>query len=161
MKPRIQKYTPDYKEQLEVLLCDFSKEVFGSGTADIDTFVDYHWVTYLAILGEEVVGFSSFTYNTYFGLRPPTVGNDYLYVKPEHRKGRAVYLLSMQSAAVCIEAGIPLEHYYASKESKKLSKNIQGTFLYDVYEYSVEEVARINKRFTSKIKIKENKDVKD
>lgn len=135
-------YTDDYAEQLEELLKEFSTEIFGYGTADLDKFVNGHWVIYLAKKGDEVIGFSSFIYNTYYGLRPPTVGQTYLYVRPEHRRGRASYLLSKQAGFISVDSGLPLENYYASEASKRIGNRMEGTLLYEAYLYEPSEVAK-------------------
>lgn len=136
------KYDNQYQDELEEMLKDFSKEIFGYGTADIDAFVKYHWAIYLAKKGDEVIGFSSFIYNTYYGLRPPTIGQTYLYVRPEHRRGRASYLLSKQAGYISIDSGLPLENYYASESSERIGNRMQGTLLYKAYIYEPEEVAK-------------------
>lgn len=135
-------YDDKYKDQLESLLRNFSNEIYGTNMANIDKFVNDHWVIYLALRGVEVIGFSSFVYNTYFGLRPPSVGNTYLYVKPAHRRGRASYLLSKQAGFVSIDTNLPLENYYASDDSRRIGTRMNGTKQYDVWLYPVEEVKK-------------------
>lgn len=134
-------YDDKYAADLEEMLLAFSKEIYGAGTVDLNRFVEDHWFIYLAMDGEKVVGFSSYIYNTYFGLRPPTIGNSYLYVRPQYRKGRAAYLLTKQTGYVSIDTGLPLELYYASDESKKIGERtlgITGSVIYTVHEYSLE-----------------------
>lgn len=131
-------YDNQYKQQLEELLKAMSSELFEEGTVNIDEFVNNHWVIYLALKGEEVIGLSSFFYNTYYGLRTPTVCNTYLYVKPEYRRGRATYLLSIQAGYVSIDTNLPLETYYASNESRVLAKRMEGTHQYDSWIYQPE-----------------------
>lgn len=135
-------YDNKYQDQLEELLIEFSSEIFGYGTADIDSFVKHHWGIYLAMKGDEVIGFSSFIYNAYYGLRPPTIGQTYLYVRPEHRRGRASYLLSKQAGYISVDSNLPLENYYASDDSKRIGNRMQGTLMYEAYIYEPEEVAK-------------------
>ena len=136
-------YSDEYAEDLEEMLKDFSKEIFGYGTANLDNFLAHHWAIYLAKKDDEVIGFSSFIYNTYYGLRPPTVGQTYLYVRPEHRRGRASYLLSKQAGYISVTYDLPLENYYASEASKRIGNRMQGTFMYEAYIYEPEEVAKV------------------
>lgn len=143
-------YDDNYKEQLEKLLVDFSHEVYGYGTANLDQFLNNHWAIYLAMKGDEVIGFSSFNINHYFGLRPPTVGNSYLYVTPAYRKGKATYLLTKQAGYVSIELNLPLETYYASDASKKIGDRLLGTegsFMYETHFYDVDKVKEGYKHF--------------
>lgn len=140
-KITIELYDSKYATDLEEMLVDFSQEVYGAGIADIDKFVDGHWFIYLAIKDGEPIGFSSYIYNTYFGLRPPTIGNSYLYVKPPYRKGRAAYLLTKQTGYVSIDTNLPLELYYASNESRLIGERtlgLEGSELYSVHEYPLE-----------------------
>jgi len=137
------KYDDKYASQLHSLLLGFSTEVYGEGAADLDSFVQGHWAIYLAMKSEEVIGFSSFNINHYFGLRPPTVGNTFLYVMPEYRRGRATYLLTKQAGYVSIDTNLPLETYYAAEASRKIGQRLlksEGHFNYDCYVYPVEEV---------------------
>ena len=152
-KVKVILYTEEYAEQLEAILKEFSEEVFGYGTANLESFVNVHWAIYLALRGDEVIGFSSFVYNTYCGLRPPTIGNTYLYIKPEYRRGRASYLLSLQAGVVSVDMNLPLEHYYASEASSAFGHGrLKGTKLYDAYMYPVEELQRELTKITKHFK---------
>lgn len=136
-------YEDRYSTQLENLLVDFSHEVYGYGTANLKQFVDNHWAIYLAVKGEELLGFSSFNINNYFGLRPPTVSNSYLYVRPEHRNGKATYLLVKQAGFVSIHLNLPIETYYASDKSKRIGDRIlgaDGSFMYETHLYDVDTI---------------------
>lgn len=148
-------YSKEYREALKEVLIKFSQELFGAGTVRIDEFIDYHWCVYLAMKDGKVIGFTSFTFNTYYGLRPPTVGNDYNYVLPEYRGGRAMYLLSIQAGMVSVENNLPLEHYYASEATRKLSRKMTGVKAYEAYIYDVEEVRRIYIKLLTKVKFKD------
>lgn len=148
-------YADQYKEQLENILVKFSHELFDAGTVNIGQFLDYHWCVYLAVKGSKVIGLSSYTFNTYFGLRPPTVGNDYLYVLPEYRGSRAMYMLAVQSGVVSVENNLPLEHYYASEETRRVSRKMTGVKAYETYIYDVKEVRRVYTKLISKVKFKE------
>lgn len=148
-------YENKHRKELEELLKLFSKEVFNSGVADVDVFVDGHWAIYLAIHQDEVVGFSSFVINSYFGLREPTLGNSYIYVLPKYRRSKAMYLFSLQAGRISVKQNLPLEHYYSSEDSIKLSSKLKGEELYTTYLYSVEEVSRVFDKLNSKIKIKD------
>lgn len=153
----IVQYTDEYRVELAKLLVEMSKALFGTGTANIDDFVKGHWCIYLAIIDNKAIGFAGFIHNTYFGFREPTVGLTYLYVTPEHRGSRANYLLNIQSGVLSISNNLPLEHYYASEHSVKMSRKVKGKKLYETWLYEVDEVMIAFKRLTSKVNIKENK----
>lgn len=140
-KINIIKYNDSYRDQLGDLLKALSKELYGTGFCNLKAFVDRHWAIYLAVVDNKLVGFSSFIFNDWFGLRLPTIGNSYLYVTPEYRSGRAMYLLAKQMVLVSQDTNLPIEAYYASGMSRKMGKNrLEGKFLYDVYEYSPEDM---------------------
>jgi hypothetical protein len=150
---KIKLYTPDYKEELDQLLKGFSSEVWDEGTADTDMFVNSHWAIYIALIDDVVIGFSSYFINTYFGLRPPTLGNTYIYVKPEHRTSKVMYLFSLQSGKIATELQMPLEHYYSSKESLKLSSKLKGTKMYEAWIYEIDEVEKTFNKLKNKVRI--------
>jgi len=139
---------------LSDMLVKFQEEVFGSDTEiDIDTFIKYHFAIYLAIIDGECIGFTSFVINSYYGLREPTIGNDYIYIVKGHRRSRAMHLFSLQSGKVCIENNLPLEHYIASESSDRLSKRLSGKKIFTAYIYEVEEVERVFNKLKTKVRI--------
>lgn len=139
-KPEIIIYDEKYRLDLAELLQQMSKELYGTGTVNIEAFVKRHWAIYLAIVDDKVVGVSSYTFNDYCGLRLPTMGNTYLYMTPEYRNSKAMYLLGAQFGKVSESTNLPIETYYASDKSRLLGKRMKSTFLYDVHEYAVEDV---------------------
>jgi len=148
------KYEAKYRDQLETLLKEMSKSLFGTGTANIDEFIQGHWCVYLAIIEKKVVGFAGFIHNTYFGFREPTVGLTYLYVTPEHRNSKANYLLNIQSGVLSMGNNLPLEHYYASEHSVRMSRKVKGRKLYETWLYEVDEVTTAFNRLISKVNIR-------
>lgn len=148
-------YEAKYKLELESLLLNFSKEVFGYGTASIEDFVATHWCIYLALRDGKAIGFASFAYNTYSGMRPPTVGFTYLYVLPENRNTRAMYMLAIQSGVLSVQNNLPLENYYASDASFKIDRKMQGLKAYECFIYEPQEVEKVFGRLINKLKIKE------
>jgi len=152
---KLKLYEGKDKLELHDMLIEFSLEVFKSGTVDIDNFVSRHTHIYLAIISGEVVGFTSFLINDYFGLREPTVGNTYLYVKPDYRRSKALHLMSIQAGLVARDLSMPLEHYVASKASKLLTRRLKGKEIYTSFEYSVEECMRVINGLKDKVRIEE------
>lgn len=155
MKVNLVNYDDKYKEQLNNLLIELSKELFGEGTANLDEFVANHWVIYLALVDGEVVGFASFIYNTYYGLKQPTTGMTYLYVKPNYRNTKVSYLLSIQAGNLSITSNLPLENYYASEASSKIGRKMKGTLMYTAYHYPVEEVNKLYGHLINKVRIEQ------
>lgn len=147
-------YEDKYREQLEKLLTDFSTEVFKCGKSDVDYFIESHNFIYMALDGNSVIGFSSFAINDYCGLRESTIGNDYIYIIPEKRSSKAMYLFSLQAGKVCIENNIELEHYYSSDISFRHSKKLKGREMYKAYIYGVDEIKNTFSKLTKKVNIK-------
>jgi len=135
-------YDDKYRLDLAELLQEMSKELYGTGMCDVDSFVRNHWVVYLDMINKKPVGLSSWSQNTYFGLRTPTVGNTYLFVVPEYRNSRASYILTASLfCKVSDETQLPIETYIASEHTNRVLHNrLEGKHLYDVYEYSPEQV---------------------
>lgn len=156
MKVEIIEYSEEYRYNLESLMIDCSTELFGSGTADVDSFVDRHQYIYLAVFGDDIVGFSSFLINDYFGMREPTLGNTYIYVKPKFRNTRAMYLFSIQTAILSKELEIDIEHYYENEVSSELGYKwfCDGKKLYTVFLYNSDEVTQVGKRLAEKLNIR-------
>lgn len=140
---------------LEEMLYLFQKEVYGSSTkVDLEMFVKHHLAIYLIMYEDQVVGFSSFVYNPYYGLREPTIGNDYIYILPEFRRSNAMHMISIQAGQICVDHNLSLEHYIASDESELLSKRLSGDKIFTTYIYSIDEVTREYNRLKTKVKIK-------
>lgn len=157
-KVKLALYDERYYSGLEKLLKMFQREVYNSDT-QINTrhFVDNHHGYIYMVLDEcgGSVGFSSFIYNGWYGMREPTLGNDFIYIMPEYRRSRAMHLISIQAGVLCKDNDIPLEHYIASEGSAQFHGRLTGSKLYTAYEYSVAEVTRETERLKTKVRIKE------
>lgn len=127
-------------EDLYRLLGLFSEEVYGSKKVNLHRFIDGHYAIYLMYDGFNVIGFSSFCYNDYYGLREPTIGNDYVYILSKYRCSKAFYLFSLQAGAVIEDNSLNLEHYFASEDSNRCIDRIKGEKVYTVYEYQRSDV---------------------
>lgn len=151
---RIVLYEDKYRDDLDDMLNGFAEEVFGEARSDVDFFIKCHWAIYLAIdSNDKAIGFTSFYINEYYGLRDSTIGNDYIYVREANRTSKAMYLFSIQAGKICIEQNLPLEHYYSSESSLKLSSKLEGKKIYEARIHSVESVKETFGKLTKKIRI--------
>ena len=158
---KVVEYDDKYVHHLEQMLKEMSQELFGEGIANVEAFVSHHWAIYLVLSTDGVpIGFSSYLMNDYYGLRSPTMGNSYLYVKPLFRNGKAPYLLTKQFCKVAEHTQMNMETYFASAESKKISNRVEGSFLYEAYEYTPEEVQKGCKRIKTKTITNPTKEIK-
>jgi len=142
MMMKIVIYSSEYKSQLEELLIAFSKEIYGEGTVNLDDFIDYHWAIYLAVDSNNlVIGFSSYMFNDWFGLRKQTIGNTYVYIRPKYRGGNIVAMFIAQSIKISRESNCELENYYASENTKSIANKLvkNGKEIYSTYIYSVSD----------------------
>lgn len=151
-----------HRDSLYILLKEFSREVFNQEKEypiEIQSFIDSHRVgLYMVIVGTVSVGFTSFTRNTYYGLRSPTIANDYLFIKKRYRRSRAMHLMSIQSGKVAIDNGCNLEHYYAADSgSVPFIGRMKGELIYNAYEYPLEVVSQEIDKLQNKVRIKNEK----
>lgn len=147
-------YSDEYRGQLDEILRRFSCEIYD-GLHDLDRFIEGHWAIYLAVKNHTVIGFSSFNIIDYYGFKCSILSNDYVYVLPEYRTSKAMYLLSIQAGKICTEHNMPLEHYYASEHAKKLSRKLKGKKMFETYLYPIDEVKLEYDRLRKFVKIKE------
>ena len=138
----IVEYEEKYKDRLEVLLKQFSKEVWNTGTVNVEHFIDCHWAIYLLVTDEDIpVGFSTFNTTDYYGMRETIVSNDYMYIEPEYRNGLAIALIGSQSCRMAKNLDMKLQYYLSSEHSNRFVNRIKnGKIIYCTYEYDVSDV---------------------
>ena len=150
----------DQVKYLESALTKFQKEVYPneSTSVDVDLFIDYHHLIYLVEDDEgEFCGFTAFSYNNYYGMKSPTVGNTFMFVEKSHRRTHAMHLMSIQSGRVCEDMDIPLEHYIVDgSASENFVGRLNATKLYTTYEIETAEVVGEANRLSAKINLKGN-----
>lgn len=151
-------FEPLHTSWLERLLENFGVEVFNSrNKIDVDRFINnHHGYIYLAVNEYGIpVGFSSFTYNDWYGLREPTLSNDFIYIEPAYRRSKAMHLFSIQAGYLCESMNLPLEHHTASAESEMLTSRLKGKKLYTTYLYPIDSVIEEYSRLKTKIRIQQ------
>lgn len=157
-KVKLALYEPDHEPYLWRFLSRFQEEVYDSTTHfSIKDFVEgHHGYIYMVLNEDDIpVGFTSFCYNSYYGLRQATLGNDFMYIEPEYRRTKAMHLISIQAGVLCQNNNIPLEHYYASDDSSKFIGRMKGDRIFSTYIFPMEEISRETERLKTKVRIKE------
>lgn len=157
-KVKLELYNPNHYAALERLLKMFQKDVYKINTKiNMQEFIDYHYGYIYMVMNDEniAVGFTSFVYNSYYGLREATLGNDYMYIEKEYRRTRAIHLICIQAGTLCQNNDIPLENYYASDDSSRFIGRMNGNKIFSTYIFPVEEVSRETERLKTKVRIKE------
>lgn len=156
-------YEPSvHRMELLKMLNEFSAEVYGVKPhyINIKHFENAHETGIYILENEdgEIVGFTSFIYNCYYGMREATIGNDFVYVRPEFRRTRAMHIASIQAGEVAKHFGRPMEHYFvAGSGSEKFKSRMEGNLIYNAVEYSLDTVVEELDYLKSKINTKESK----
>ena len=162
MKKRVslRLYEDKYRNDLLVLLAAFAKEVYNTDepVINVDEFILCHNAgVYMVVNDDDVgVGFSSFSVNSYFGMKDTVLSNNYMFIDKDYRRTKAMHLISLQSGIICLENGIGLEHFYTvGSGSVPFIGRLGGKHLFDAYEYSLEAVTEEVNRLKSKVNIKD------
>lgn len=155
---RLAFFEEKYRYELQKLLKLFQKDVYKETREfDLQNFIDKHYGLIYVILNDEseCIGFTSFVYNGYFGLRGATLGNDFIYIMKDYRLTKAMHLISIQAGVLCQDYNVPLEHYYASDDSCRFIGRMKGNRMYSTYIFPIEEVSKETERLKTKVRIKE------
>jgi len=155
-------YEEQYKGELFKLLNLFVKEVFSENylEPDVDRFVEEHIQgVYLVLCDDRAIAFSSFILCEYYGLRVPTLSNDFIYIDKEFRNGYVIMLLALQVGKYVESTGLNLEHFYADgSESNRFIGRLKKKVSYISYEYDMRDVVteyyRLQRIMDEKIKVR-------
>ena len=143
-KVTLVKYVESHEDALRDMLITFSKEVYKSDidTVDVKTFVECHSLVYIVEVNNLPIGFITYMKQDYFGLRKPTIAVNYTYLKKNYRKGRTTFSLAINQLEVAIANDLPLVHFYASKDSKMFFDRMEGTLLFNAYEFNLDTIRK-------------------
>ena len=134
------------KEDLRLMMMKMSSSIFKHKQAisdnDLQLFIDCHFAIYIMYDGSKPVGITSYTYNRYYGMRKPTISNDYIYIDEPYRSGKTMLLFSLQTGSIIVEYDCELEHYISSDDSSRFSKRLAGSEIYTAMSYEPDEVIR-------------------
>ena len=144
---KLKLYEDKYREGLLSLLVAFAKEVYNTcePEIDVDYFVLCHNAGVYMVVNDndECVGFSSFSVNTYYGMRDAVLSNNYLFIDKEYRRSKAMHLISLQAGVMCLENNVSLEHFYTEGSgSMKFIGRLGGKHTYSAYEYDLLSIAK-------------------
>lgn len=121
---------------------------------NLEEFILVHNIgIYLLYCDGEPIAFSSYAYNDYCGLKPPAIGNTYMFIKKAFRRSMAFHILSVQSGNIVEAYNIPLEHYYLEHSMSKMSKDkvANGKTIYTAVEYSVKDALEARDKIKGKL----------
>lgn len=154
-KVELVEYKDEYLPYLYRFLRKFQEEVYGVTTEfDMKSFLAAHKNYIFMVLDAYgvPVGFTSFCWNSYYGLREATLGNDYIYIEPEYRRSRAMQLICIQAGTLCQNINVPLENYYASGDSEKFVGRMKGERIFSTYIFPLDEVSKEAERIKTKLR---------
>lgn len=100
------------REELIYLFCDYFAEMHGEdfvGNEVVankmlqDMYLQNKSIYYVQNDDNRIIGFIVVYINDQYGMTTPTIVNDYMYVMPEYRSGKAVMMLYAMIGTICEE----------------------------------------------------------
>lgn len=140
---KLVEYSILFEDDLTEMLEDFAEEVFDEPgrVVDIDAFVNSHNYIYLIIRDKQVIGFISYYLMDYYGMRDMVLNQDYLYIKENHRRSKAIHLANVQTGLLVktlkCDLSLPLAN---GNLEKGLGRRIKSQMMYSTYEYKQEDI---------------------
>lgn len=149
-------YNDSYKSQVSNLLYKYMLEMehncIGSTYEAIDMMVSSGRHIYLLLDDKDmVIGFTIFYINNQYGLLPPTIVNEYVYLLPTYRTSVATKYLLLQMLEYCDYFNYDL-YGYTYKESSNInnSKLMGGIEVGSIYRFNIDNMKKKLKRLRRK-----------
>ena len=149
-------YNDSYKYEVSKLLYDYMLEMehncIGSTDEAIDMMIANGRHIYLLLDDKDIViGFTIFYINNQYGLLPPTVVNEYVYLEPTYRTSVATKYLLLQTLDYCDYFDYDL-YGYTYKESSNIhnSKLMDGIEVGSIYRFNIDNMKKKLKRLRRK-----------
>lgn len=145
---KLVKYNDWYKFQLSKLLYDYMLEMehncIGSTDAAIDMMLDRGRHIYLLLDDNgKVIGFAVYYINNQYGLLPPTVVNEYMYLLPDYRTSIATKYLLLQTFNYCEHFDCDLYGYtYKESSNIKNSKLLGAVEVGTIYRFNIDTMKK-------------------
>ena len=148
-------YSDDYKEQLTSVMYDYFTEVeddvIGDIATAIDVMISYGRHIYLLLAEGKVIGFTVMYINDQYGLLSPVAVNEYMYIVPNKRSGRAIKELVSMVAHYCNELQLPcIAVTYNNSSSTKVALTTGAKEIGVVVRTDVTTLVNYNKRLRKK-----------
>ena len=145
-------YNDIYKYEVSNLLYKYMLEMehncIGSTDEAIDMMIDSGRHIYLLLDDNDmVIGFTIFYINNQYGLLPPTVVNEYVYLEPAYRTSVATKYLLLQTLDYCDYFNYDLYGYtYKESSNIKNSKLVGGIEVGSIYRFDIGNIKKKLKR---------------
>jgi hypothetical protein len=149
-------YNDSYKYQVSNLLYKYMLEMehncIGSTDEAIDMMIANGRHIYLLLDDKDIViGFTIFYINNQYGLLPPTIVNEYVYLLPPYRTSVATKYLLLQMLEYCDYFNYDLYGYtYKESSNIKNSKVVDSIEVGTIYRVPIDNMKKKLKRLRRK-----------
>lgn len=138
-------YTFQNKYQLSLLLKDYVEETegncIGSPSTAIDIMLENDRHIYLLYKDTEAIGFIVMYVNDQYGLVEPTIVNEYMYLKPNHRTSVASKYMLLQTLDYCSKLKLDLIGYtYNDSSNIHNVKKLNGKEIGTIFKLSLDTI---------------------
>ena len=141
-------YNDSYKYEVSKLLYDYMLEMehncIGSTDEAIDMMVANGRHIYLLLDDKDIViGFTIFYINNQYGLLPPTVVNEYVYLEPTYRTSVATKYLLLQTFSYGEHFDCDLYGYtYNESSNIRNSKLLGAVEVGTIYRFNIDTMKK-------------------
>ena len=140
---------------------DYFKEAEGDnfvGTEETVTkmIIDFVLIQkktiYLLVEKDELIGFLVVYINDQYGNLKPVVFNEYMYIKPEYRSGRAIMYLYAMLGMICEEHNCDgTGSTIVNSSNINNNKLLKGTVIAELTRFPLEEIKQKTKLYKKRI----------
>jgi len=162
-------YNYSYKQQLSLLLLDYFNELHGDEVVgDVTTagnmikeLINSNHSIYLLLddnqesSHNDIIGFIIVYINDQYGMTKPIIVNEYMYIEPNYRSGRAILYLYTMLGIICDDYqcdGVGTTYSISSNINN--NKKLGGIPIATTYRFPLKRVQQITKRYKDKIWLK-------
>lgn len=135
----LKKYSNQLNE-LKPLVLALGIELYGK-EPNVELYLSYHedsvWILYD---GETAVGFFSWFLTDNCGFGDEQVFCDFMYIKEEYRSGAAFGIMTRKVAEIAVSLDMEVSIGLASEETKKLAEKKKAKLVFNIVEFSKDEV---------------------
>ncbi len=143
----LKKYSNQINE-LKPLVLALGIELYGK-EPNVELYLSYHedsvWILYD---GETAVGFFSWFLTDNCGFGDEQVFCDFMYIKKEYRAGIGFSIMMKKILDIALEKNIEISIGLSSHTAKQLAKKGKAKFVFNIVEFSMEQIKDWHRRTT-------------
>jgi hypothetical protein len=157
---RLETYSTQYKTQFYNLLQDYFIERHGYDfigdnttiTNMIEEVTGKQYTTYFVLEGDIVAGFIIVCINNQFGNTTPVIMNEYMYVKPEYRNGKATMYLYYMLGLICEDYGYDgVGTTFTTSSNTRNNQILGGEVIAQVTKFPLETINKVVNKYKKRI----------